>query len=311
MNSKYLKLLFIYAFCISISIVAINYSLDPLSMIKPNHSGFYSSERNLKFAALSLKKFDGLIMGSSKPAHIDPTDLTNDGTIYNASFSAALPEEIKQFIIEIENKPKWIAVGIDWYMFDEKKFPYTQNPTFIKNSQEKLGYLASHDTLLLSLRSILKLAIGSDPAYPEYGARNKRKRELNEESYSKLSRQKTLNVISKRFNEFSISQKRLNDLVEIEKISKLESIDLIFFINPINQEVWDLMMNVSNKSVVQLKESLDIIGIKYVDLSATCPMDECFWKNDPYHYKPSVGANFFRTKLLGKVRNAQDVDRDK
>ena len=96
--------------------------VDPLGRLGRNTLGIYhSAEFEYKVTRLPNAVFDGILIGSSKIANIDPEWISRK-KLFNASFSGALPEEMFLFLRANRKNltNKFVVIGFDFFMFNER-----------------------------------------------------------------------------------------------------------------------------------------------------------------------------------------------
>jgi len=299
MYLKYLKIMIVTFLVLPIIVIAINYIVDPLSYIRGNKASYFSSERRLKARLIEEGQYDGIVMGSSKATYIHPEDLNLPGTILNASFSAALPEEMLLFLKEKRPKVKWVAIGFDWFMFNENTFPYVTNTSeFSKTFKDILPYLSSKDTTLYSLRTIVKKLLDNPVIYTVYGAKVSKRQEKADMALKTYSYNSVLTGLSTtHFARYEISQRRINDVAKIQQWADENNVLLVGWMNPYQKEVISLLEKKLNDGLF-LPSMLSKKIYKFNDLSRSYPSRELYWKEDPYHYYPSFGAQFFNKHIV-------------
>lgn len=305
MSAKYLIISTLICLAIFSGIATLNYAVDPLNYFRANYPTYFSSERELKARLIEEKSWDGIILGSSKATHIQPSDIKSDQKVLNAAFSAAKPEEIVRLILDKKPKVKWIALGIDWYMFNEKSFSYDNNTyrTFDHTAAEKTTYLTSYKTTYYSVMSILRKIRQEAPLYTKNGANNSRHRETDDMKSGQYYYKTTLTTLRQyHYNEYHISQKRIKDLEKLEKWAHSHNIKLVVWINPFNREVYNLMSGLLDTESMRLPDILKKKFDTVIDLSKSYPDKSGYWKKDPYHYYPSLADKFFNQNILPHLK---------
>ena len=284
--------------------LTINMYVDPLNYIRANTKTYFSSERSLKARLIEDGIFSGLMMGSSKTAHIRPTKINFNKKIFNASFSAALPEEIYSFLVEHNPEVEWIAIGLEWYMFHESRFPYKENVKFSKNFMDIVRYCLSLDTTIYSIRTIMK-RIGGDSSYSSTpnGARNKEKKEAIDRNNSEYKYSETLDRLSFRFDDYKISSRRIFDISKIEDWGKANNIKIVWWISPYNKEILKLLHSKHNKEIDNLPIVIKEKVSNFIDLSHKYKTKDKYWKHDPSHYYQTTGEFFFNKNILPIILN--------
>ena len=305
MYIQYIKYIALTVALFLLSIFLINYFIDPLSYIRANTSyTYFSTERNLKPKMLEVKQYDGLIMGSSKVAYIHPEDINIDDKILNASFSGALPEEILMFLQEEKPKVKWIAIGFDWYMFNEDIKPYEVNGTFQKSNTDILKYLMSFDAIRYSIISIIKKIYNELPKYAKGGNRISKHQEKKDSQKTIYSDESILAELSdKHINTFKVSELRLQDIVKIQRWASNNNIFLVGWVNPYSKDVLELMQKKLDKETLLLPKKLSTRVSNFIDLSASYQDRNLYWNSDPIHYYPSFGGVFFNKHIIPMINS--------
>ena len=302
MNAKKYNLIFAGSFVIILFMVAFtNFTVDPLARIRYRKNIYLSSERELKPLLLQMKDWEGLLIGSSKVTYIQPEKVVPNLNILNAAFSSALPEEIYAFLHNNNPKVKWIALGLDYYMFNEYKYPYSRAAMKAEDTSAIMKYLISINTLDYSLTTIIKQLKGDIGKYTSSGARNAEKKVKKEESIEP-SYENTLSFLKKNhFKNYSISKRRIEDLVKIKQWADSRGIALITWMNPYNKEVMALVDELFSKEAEKLGQEFEQIFDNYIDLRTAYPENIYYFKRDPYHFYPETGADFFKRYILPKI----------
>lgn len=284
-----------------------NYIVDPLNYVRANTNSYYSSERNLKMRMANENKYDGLIVGSSKPSYIKTNEIGKPNSILNASFSAALPEEILYFLMSRDSGEKWVAIGLDWYMFHEKKFPY-EDDSMISSAGDIAKYLMSAKTIFYSMSTVYKRMLNRPYAYSVDGSRYITKIQdcSNDENTLKSTQNEeykaVMDMLSDRFVDFSISKRRLLILSDIKQWGENSGVKIVWWINPYHEDVLNLLKSYHNAEINMLPDMIKNIVGDVIDLSEAYP-DRCnYWADDPYHYLPSVGNRMMLNNVLPEIK---------
>jgi hypothetical protein len=287
MKKKYTIILLLTAIITVILLISVSALVDPLNKIRANTSSYFSSERNLKARMIEdNNNYNGLLLGSSKVAYINTKD---NEKILNASFSSAFPEEILSFLEEKTPNVKWIALGVDYYMFHEK-MPYKKQSLHFQklNFVEKVSYCLSLNTFIYSVKSLVYKLFDKPIQYTHSGSRNIEYKLLDEhkKSYNYTS---VLKKLKDRFKNYKISEKRLNDMSKIQAWADSRNITLIVWLNPYNYKVLELLDSYNNDEIGKLSPLLSTIFYNFVDLSKNYTGKQYYYKHDPYHFYPIVG----------------------
>lgn len=283
-----------------------NYTVDPLNYVRANTNSYFSSERNLKLRMASERNYRGLIIGSSKASYIDTQKIGKPNSILNASFSAALPEEILYFLKARKSGEIWVAIGLDWYMFHEK-IPFDVSDMFVTTS-DIAKYLISARTVSYSIRTIYKRFLNRPYKYSDDGSRYvEGKQDCNSgmqglHTSMNDEYQKVMIMLRDRFSDFKISKRRLKVLSEIESWGINNGVKIVWWINPYHQDVLSLLKSYKNSDIDDLPGMIENSVGKVFDLSERYP-DKCnYWSNDPVHYRPDVGNTMFLENIFASIK---------
>ncbi len=300
MHIKYLIFVSVWLIVILVVVLGINFYADPLNNLRANTKTYFSSERNLKSRMIEQKKYSGIVMGSSKSAYIQPEDINLSGEILNASFSGALPEEILYFLKDKKPNVRWLAVGFDWFMFNENSSPYVSNNAFRSNTiDDTAQYLFSLDTFIYSIRSYVNWLMDKPVRYTIYGARASKDLEKKDRMKETYNFSNVLMELKKNhFSNYRISTRRLEDVSKIQKFADENNILLVSWIQPFHEATMSMMRDTIYEEGLSLPIELNNRLDKFIDLSERYPSKEMFFKNDPYHFLPSTGSMFFNKDIV-------------
>ncbi len=328
MEKAYIGMLIRTALLLFIVAAILNYLVDPLSYFHGSTKHIYfSSERELKSSMIEQGQYDGLILGSSKVTYIQPDLLDYDGEILNAGFSGALPEEILLFLEEKNPDVKWIALGLDYFMFNETAHPYKDREDkeyFSKNSYEIFEYLVSIDSLLYTLKTFGKLWNGEPSEYMPTGARNavdnekkdkeepkkkpkKKKKTKMDEAKDELKRKngerkqyefEMTQIEDLHFKNYKLSRRRIDDVKKIQQWADMRGIKLVVWMEPLQENVLRIVKKRTGKDFYNLPYGIKQNVTNFLDLTAAYPNKSLYFKIDAFHYYPSTGNEFFERDIL-------------
>lgn len=293
LSSKYNRVYFSILITALLFVLVVNFIVDPLGRFRISENIYFSIERELKPKLLASDHYEGILLGSSKVTYIQPEGLGVNGKVLNAAFSGAVPEEIYYFLRDYEPDVKWLAIGLDFYMFNENSFPWKPNMSSGADMSD-FSYLVSVNTLEYTIRTIRNRLQNRHVKYTRSGAENAVYREKADNGpccdYSK-----DLALLKKlHFNTFRISDKRLDILRKIQLWADERGVSVFVWINPYNHEVYKLAENMIPDEMNLLRHEIGNIFSHSIDLSMGYPGAGYYWKNDPYHFYPSTAEQMFR-----------------
>lgn len=166
-NKKFIKVFFGFSILIILSILSINYIVDPLWLFDHSNrlnqkQGSYD-ERQLKSNYIYYKlkgNFDGILLGSSRATYVNQNDFENMN-IFNYSAGAMQPYEYKYYI-DFAKKVKgedlkYIIIASDFFGTKtiDKKLQINPN-NYINNTinLNRYSFLLSIDTFKKSISNI-------------------------------------------------------------------------------------------------------------------------------------------------------------
>lgn len=281
---------------------AVNWWIDPFNKLDRNWIGIHGlSERDAKPAMLAGRDWQGVILGSSKTTYIDPEDLACPG-VFNASFPGAVPEEMLEFARSHVGRPRFALIGLDFYMFNERAAPWQPEGLARDRSPAALAeYLLSGRVLLAAVRDLWAHLRGDRPRLAPAGNRNAEAQLARHAAMPGPDYDTTLKLLrSRHFAEVQYSERRLRVLARLRDLLERRGIAYAVFINPLNQAVLETLESLpAHADFQRLRRDLRQIFPDLIDLSESeWSKAENYFRYDPYHYLPEVGAAFVNRAVL-------------
>lgn len=282
----------------------VNALVDPYNILGQNRIGVYASnERLAKPMLLQRGGYDVIIIGSSKVASIDPTDLAG-GRAFNASFGAALPEEMAWFLDSFARPGQLVVVGLDFYMFNEREFLRVDKDPFADtNRPSRIAYVFGWDVLSMSVRSLVaRYWKGDPPAILREGTRNQapdwtRHNALTEPDYDRVF----TTLRNHHYRAVKYSERRVALLSKLKARLEQKNVRLITFINPLHHGVRDIIRELAEADFQRFRRDMKTIFPEIYDLTGDEFSDrDLYFRHDPYHYKPAVGACLINQMIAGR-----------
>jgi hypothetical protein len=307
------SLTFIVAFAAVVGCIAfVNLLVDPFNLLGLNRIGlFVSNERVSKPRLVERKDYATLLIGSSKVASISPTDDVGDPRMFNASFGAALPEEMRNFLYLHARPGQTVLLGLDFYMFNATTPSHPK--TFLDDSKfDVMGYLVSLITLGYSLESVQMWVGGREPVILGDGARNQAKEWREHNALADYHYDRVIaNLQTNNYRDFTFAGHRLEVLRRIKDEMATRGVRVIAFLNPVNIELRRLYREIGEAEFQRFRHEIRQIFPDLYDFTGEEWSDpELYFRHDPYHYKPSTGGQFVIRMLRGEHRRDQPSLRD-
>jgi len=310
--------------------VGTNWAVDPFNELGRNKIGLYFSTQRQAHKKIESIPHQGILMGSSKVGQIKADSLKCSG-IYNASFNAALPEEMHFFLRRYALDEKIVLIGLDFYMFNERQLPLNDLNEWPDHFFGIFEYLMSFNVFKSSFVGLYKWSDGQEPKIAmikivsqdkskvlgssvfSQNLEIKNRINTNESSmnnvkndFSKMIGKKghpNLDMISNNhFRRYQFSKKRMEYISKTSEMLRDRGIPYLFFINPIYHDVYSMIMNSENKPIFMTFQNQlqDILGESLIDLSYNqYSFNDSFGESggDFYHYTPKTGTKFVDAML--------------
>ena len=299
-EKKYWTVSLMAAGCILLAIAAINYMVDPYNLLGNNTIGiFHSLDREIKNQIVSFDH-DAILIGSSKTGRIDPAALSYY-KFYNASFDAALPEEIYFYLEKYAKEEKVVLLGLDFYMFNENFFPLKPMVAWNTKNYSIAEYLLGGG-VFNDARKSLSLWLNNNPPY--LIKKNGQKIISKRESSVPVDTEKPKRIIEyvrkNHFGNFRFSNTRMEYIHKIKVLLEERNIKLLVFINPLHEDIYRMLKSsASFKEFIAWKKKLRVFFPDLFDLSNSPYSAKAgFTLDDPFHYTSETGASF-----MNKIMN--------
>lgn len=282
--------------------VGINWTVDPFGLFGNNTAGFfYGSERQIKQGLAGLHAADGIILGSSKVAEIDPAHVSVP--LVNGAWSGALPEEMLDFLVTRDNDWSFVAVGLDFFMFNEANIPFVEDTEMRRGDLRRaIGHGANLAMLYRSLRALQWAAAGRAPAITALGARNVGDEEAADRA-SDGDGAAAIEGLSQMFRGYAYSERRAAAVARIRDWARDNCVPLVAFVNPLHRDVRAMFTEVGVEADFRrFQAMLREVFPDLVDLSGPDYADpDLYWRREPFHYYPATGTIIFERALLPAI----------
>jgi len=296
----YIAIFFAVTVAIFCVVICVNFFIDPYNELGRNRIGLYFlSDRQLK-NRINTFPHDALMMGSSRVANINPQELCGYH-FYNASFASALPEEMYFYLEKYATHQKLVMIGLDFYMFNESEYPLSQMKKWPDHYFAVHEYLLSWNVFRDSFIALKKWARREPPLLDINGRMNRGDSASSAEpafdpkEYNKWMK----HLRGREFHPARLSKVRMIYLERIKDLLDKRNIKHIFFINPIQEDVYALIKNSGSYDDFDLwRRTLKERFPEIRDLTQGRYFKKSFFMiNDPSHYKAQTGAQFINEIL--------------
>jgi len=300
------RFLLLWATCVVAMLLAIgvfNAWIDPLGRLGRNTLGIYhSAEFEYKVTRLPYAIFDGVLIGSSKIANIDP-EWISQKKLFNAAFSGALPEEMFLFLhANRENlKKKFIVIGFDFFMFNERTKSKRGAELISPSGTDILGYLLSMRSSYFSLQTLLKFARGERAKIKVNGARYIN--DLIEKDQSLIAPdygEKIPTILRSLYGQYDFSYRRVSRMRELRQLLERHGITYKVILNPQNELLIAALESAGLRGAFDTyRTELRSVFPNLIDLSQSeLSAPEHFFHQSPFYFRPAVMRDMVVRALL-------------
>ncbi|MFC1811222.1 hypothetical protein ACFL03_00860 [Thermodesulfobacteriota bacterium] len=275
--------------------------IDPYNRMGNNRIGlFHSLDRDIKNQIIFFNH-DAILIGSSKTGRINPDEL-HFFTFYNASFDAATPEEIYFYLEKYAVHEKFILVGLDFFMFNEREFPLKIMSEWHNKSYSTIEYLLGGKVLRDSKKAVSLWLKNEKPYSIMKNGQKVLPKSSNPPDPQGIER--AIDFLKRHhYGNVRFSDKRMEFIEKTKKLLEDRNIDYLIFVNPFHEEIYEAFKRMdSYKLFVDWKQKLKVIFPDLVDLAySQYSAKDGFMPGDSFHYKPETGVAFLNNIL----RNAR------
>ena len=277
----------------------LNYAVDPYNRFGHNRLGVYiSAERESKATEVRRYPHNALLLGNSRMAMI-PVAQLNGFRFFNGALGGATAEETYYFVYHYATRQDLVVLGVDLGAADPpslKGDPFAP-PSWIAT----LDNLLNLSTVEYSLRTISEHAAGHPASLrPDGSFDTTRWFELyDREDRPRLAWQ--LEQLKREFENYaSASRDRMSFYARLADCLRQRGIACVVLIPPLHEDVANYLRASPARAGLQAwRRQLDALFPNVVDLSFSAyGAAENFFKSDPVHFKPVVGARLLNGEVI-------------
>lgn len=280
--------------------------VDPLGRLGRNTLGIYhSAEFEYKVTRLPAAVFDGVLIGSSKIANIDPEWISRK-KLFNAAFSGALPEEMFLFLRANREhlRGKFVVIGFDFFMFNERTKSKRGAELISPSGTDILSYLLSMRSSYFSLQTLLKYARGERAKIKVNGARYIN--DLIEEDQSLTAPdygEKIPAILRSLYGQYDFSYRRVGRMHALRQLLERYGIAYKVILNPQNKVLIAALEGAGLRDAFDTyRGELRSVFPDLIDLSQSeLSMPEHFFHQSPFYFRPAVMRD-----MVGRALQAMD-----
>lgn len=259
-------------------------------------------ERWAKPWLVKVYPHNALLVGTSKLAHVNPDDIdTGDLHFFNASVAGGTPEEMYTYLDRFSHDDKLVIISYDLMAMSESIWAWQphdwQQPAWLTVSN--FDYILGSESFSLSLNYLI---YGRPPssAVNRNGSRDVTHDLARSEAMPAVDFAAALKQIyGAAYADFRYSARRAETFERTARLLQQRGIPYIVLISPENRQVLDLIRS-SGKQWALDRFRVDVKHAfpEALDYSDSWVSDDRnFFKFDPMHYLPAVGAKMIREAM--------------
>jgi len=291
------------------TIVAVNVIVDPYDYFGWNTLGVYiDAERESKPKLLHREDYDALLIGDSKPGMIPVSELQRY-RFFNASFSGATTTEMAQFIDRFAHGQSLMLIGLDACKQDP---PGPQEDPFVPwRMSDVVDKTLSTQTLEYSIRTIKDHFIGTPPHMRSDGFF------ITDQWFEHYDVEDPdrMRVRIKETSHYYESYvypgpQRMESLRRVQSILQEREIPCVVFIPPLHEEVARrLEAGPGREGFRRWKaEAESMFPIVFDFSDSPWSASTSFFRLDPVHFKPQVGADLINQEILPRLKHLESLN---
>ncbi len=303
---RYLHAVFVACLVAGGSIAIFNWAVDPAGVFGRSPGGIYVfDERPYKMVQVKAYPHRVLLLGSSKSAGFNPATLKQP-RVYNASFAAAMPEEMLAFIEQRGRDAEIVLIGLDFFMFRGGPSALKRDITLgVEGFPAIAKYLFSLPIFLDAARHLYLSAIGRPALIASNGHWNTWDRdEMERAPWDFRDRRRAVmnELRSSHFADGEFATARLGVLRRMRALLEKRGQVYRVFINPLETCVLKMLAGLpSHARFERFRREVRAVFPDALDYSVSAySASRNFYRFDPYHYKTVVATKLIRDVLRGR-----------
>jgi hypothetical protein len=246
---------------------------------------------------------NAILIGTSTLARVNPVDVdTPELKFFNASFSGALPEEIYRFLKAFVPSAKLVVLSFDVIVMNEGTWPLREYAEWVEPSLKDVlishfQYLNENEALMMAIDQVVHGIPQQPGTLFRNGARNAPLDIARSNAMAAPDFVGPLATMrSAAFTAFKYSEARVGYLQRIKALLDERQIPHVVLISPENRQMLDMIRDSGSQwALDKFRADVRRIFPDAIDYSNSwVSADENFFKFDPLHYFPGVGARMVK-----------------
>ncbi|MGC2856378.1 hypothetical protein ACM64Y_12970 [Novispirillum sp. DQ9] len=307
---RYLLRLGVLAAGVLAATAALVWTVDPYDALGRNRVGIYAeSERQAKPVMMRAVAPDTVLIGTSKPAYIDPA--TVGPRAFNAAFAAAMPEEIVNFLRSHVAPGTRVIVALDSFMMNAQAYPLSPD-TFSETPSRfaTLSYLFALRPAVAAVEAVASRALGKPPLLTSRGQRDPAERMARHDAMTTADYGPWLEYLrTHQYADFRYSAERVEALRALKEVARERDLTLHVFVDPLSTPVREMIATLpAAEDVARFHRDVMAALPGTVDMTALPEFadPDLYFRFDPFHYLPETGARILKEVLSRPPVHAAD-----
>ncbi len=297
-----------YFSLISVSIVLVNYVVDPLFTFKSTkdinikQKDFNERIQKTNFLYYIDSDFDSILLGNSRATYINTQNINKEktGRVFNYSVNAMSVEEydsvIQNFIQITKKQPRTILIGVDPFAFGENKSE--DLAVGLKNNNDffyPYRSLLSLDLFKISLKNIITTYKLENNIYDRKQRFYDKNLLKGSQKVNQVSNERSIVVLQNSCIRIS-QNNNLKLLKELKE--KYDKSEFLVFTMPVHQVIFNSIMEDKKSYFLWLEDLVDTFGTVYHFMYENSISKSYYTFFDAFHFYPYVGK-----KIIEKINN--------
>ncbi len=297
--SRYLLVLVAVWLGILLIIGLFNLLVDPYGVFGTNRIGIYiNADRESKAGAIKRFDYDAVLMGTSKAAMINTSQLEGY-TFFSVTFGGATIEELYAFADRHVHDAKLAVLALDLGMFGENP-PFRENAFTPLKPGDYLTYLFSTSVLEASFRTLRRHLQGRAPSFRPDGSYITDRWAADKDTPNPVVLEREFSNEAISYQNFRLSPERLQVLHDFQALLESRNARVVIVINPLHERsILILRESPAWPRFLEWKAYLQSLSPNVIDLSDSAYSESAnFFHTDPVHFRSEVGVEWMNSKVL-------------
>lgn len=285
---------------VTLAVVALNYFVDPYAVFGRNRLGvFVAADRQSKPAMIRRFPHDAVLMGTSKAAMVDTTQLEGF-RFFSATFGGARVEELFYFTDNYIHDAKLVVIALDYGMFADT-FPIIPDDPFRNRGVSfYFPYLVELGIARDSIQTISRHLRKRTESFRPDGSFIADKWTAAKSVPNPALLEQLFALERASYADMNLSEERMRYLEKLRDVLRARRIPVVAVINPLHERSVRLLRESRQAATVEtwkqrvrglFPDTVDLMDSRY---SAATN----FFAADPVHFLPATGVEFLNREVL-------------